>query len=198
MLEILIKFAPRLATLINLRPQDHFIRPDPKKSLITAIIIPEHETKNSRSLTYPVKEGTAELLDLWITQFRPLIAPLRNPYLFPGKGDGPMTLQGVRDSIKRITEERIGVAMNPHLFRHFAAKMFLNAIPGSYEGVRQLLGHALASSATRMYCDTEDQAATEMFDKILETERAALGVKKRQKRRRPKTKISKKQIRKAS
>ena len=79
-----------------------------------------------------------------------------------------------------------------------AAKMFLNAIPGSYEGVRQLLGHALASSATRMYCDTEDQAATEMFDKILETERAALGVKKRQKRRRPKTKISKKQIRKAS
>jgi hypothetical protein len=190
MLEILTKFAPRLGTIINLRMMDHLIRPELKKGLITAIMIPDHETKNSRNLTYPVTEATAELLNLWITEFRPKISSSDNPYLFPGKDNGPMTLQGVRDSIKKITGERVGVALNPHIFRHLAAKTFLNAMPGAMDQVQQFLGHSLMSTSTRMYCDIEDHAATEIFDKILETARETLGVKNRKLKRRPKPKKS--------
>jgi hypothetical protein len=83
--------------------------------------IPADHTKNSRELVYPISEVTVGRLGRWLQEFRSLGASQQNPYLFPGKGNGPMTWQGVRDSIKAITEERLGVAVNPYAFRHLAA-----------------------------------------------------------------------------
>lgn len=186
MIEILLKFLPRLGNLIGLRLDQHLMRPDPKTNLISAIIIPAHETKNSRELTYPVSAKTAALLDRWIREFRLHNAAPSNPYLFPGKDDKPMTRQGVRDSIKTITKEKVGVAVNPHLFRHFAAKTFLKAMPGAYEPLRQLMGHAALSTTTNSYCGEEGEAATAQFDQILEVDRLTLGAAKPAAKCRPK------------
>jgi site-specific recombinase XerD len=89
-----------------------------------------------------------------------------------------MTRQGVRDTIKAITEERLGVAINPHAFRHLAARIFLDARPGAYESVKQLLGHADVNTTIRSYCGTEGEAAVKQFDEILEAHNKALGMKK--------------------
>lgn len=178
MLALLLKCPMRLGNIIGLRLDEHLIRPDPKTGLITAIIIPADQTKNSRELVYPISEVTAGLLDCWLRAFRPLGAAPGNPYLFPGKSNGPMTRQGVRDTIKAITEERLGVAINPHAFRHLAARMFLDALPGAYESVRQLLGHADVNTTIRSYCGTEGEAAMKQFDEILEADHQTLGMKK--------------------
>ena len=149
MLELLLKCPMRLGNVIGLRLDEHLVRPDPRTGVITAIIIPAEQTKNERELVYPISAATAAVLERWFRQFRPLSASPRTPHLFPGKGDGPMTRQGVRDSIKAITRERLGVAINPHAFRHLAARTFLDEIPGAYESVRQLLGHADLKTTTR-------------------------------------------------
>jgi integrase len=186
-IELLNKFAPRLSNIINLRVEDHLTRPDPRRTLISEILIPAHETKNGRNLTYPVSAATAKILELWIHRFRPYAAENCNPYVFPGKGKGPMTLQGMRDSVKRITEERVGVAVNPHGFRHLAAKTYMNAVPGGLEGIRQLLGHADNSAATRMYSDWENEAATKHFDSILESDLDISGSSVTKQKKRPNT-----------
>jgi integrase len=189
-LVLLLKCPMRLGNVIGLRLDEHMVRPDPKTGLITAIIIPAVQTKNSRELVYPISEVTAGNLDRWLREFRPLGASPANPYLFPGKGDGPMTRQGVRDTIKAITEERLGVAINPHAFRHLAARIFLDARPGAYESVKQLLGHADVNTTIRSYCGTEGEAAMKQFDEILETDHQTLGMKKAPRPRLPKARKS--------
>src|SRR5262249_6282047 len=44
-------------------------------------------------------------------------------------------------AIERTVLRRIGVKITPHQFRHLAAKFALDANPGAYELVRQLLAH---------------------------------------------------------
>ena len=78
-----------------------------------------------RGLTLPISETTATRLDTWTRQFRPFSAAAGNPYLFPGKRLRPMTRAGLRDTLKAITDERLGFEINPHAFRHLAGYIFL-------------------------------------------------------------------------
>jgi integrase len=178
MIEILCKLPLRLGNLRGLRLDQHLVRPDPKSRKITAIVIPASETKNRRQLTYPVTETTSEVLDIWICNFRPLIAEPGNLYFFSGRALMPMTRAGIRDSIKTITHDRIGVPVNPHAFRHLAAETFLEAFPTAYESVRRLLGHASIQTTTNSYCQSESKAAIRIFDAILETDADTLAIKR--------------------
>lgn len=57
--------------------------------------------------------------------------------------------------------------MNPHLFRHQAAKIWLEANPGSYEAVRRLLGHSDYSHTLNLYTGFETRAATREFADLM-------------------------------
>jgi integrase len=160
---------------MGLRLDKHLLRPDPKSHRITLIMIPAEETKNGQELTLPISETTAKLLDIWIRQFRPSSAAMGNRYLFPGKGLGPKTRAGLRDTLKAITGERLGIAINPHAFRHLAGYIFLKEHPGHYEDVRKLLGHKSITTTVRSYCGLEGESAAVRFDKIIEDQRQTLG-----------------------
>jgi integrase len=175
LLEILCKCPMRLGNLLDLRLDKHVLRPDPKSHRITMIMIPDKETKNEQELMLPISETTATRLDIWIRHFRPFSAAVGNPYLFPGKGLGPMTRAGLRDTLKAITDERLGIAINPHAFRHLAGYIFLKEYPGHYEEVRKLLGHKSITTTVRSYCGLEGESAAVRFDKIIEDQRQTLG-----------------------
>lgn len=174
MLEVLIKFAPRLGNLLTLRLDQHLVRSSPKSGRVTAIIIPASETKNQRELFFPVSEATAKLLEDWIMTFRPRSVETSNHFLLPGKGLGPMTRQGVRDSICTVTDERIGIRLNPHLFRHIAAKTITTETNAGLEGVRQFLGHSSIVTASRAYVPFQQDAAYRQFDALIEQRRTRL------------------------
>jgi integrase len=53
----------------------------------------------------------------------------------------------------------LGVKLTPHQFRHLAAKIALDANPGAYELVRQLLGHKILKTTTNFYAGIDTRRA---------------------------------------
>ncbi len=67
------------------------------------------------------------------------------------------------ECIKRET----GLAMHPHLFRHLAAKLFLEVKPGQFEVVRQMLKHKTLQTTTDFYAETSNSFAHEHYDNVV-------------------------------
>lgn len=185
LIEVLLKCPMRLGNLLLLRLDEHFIRPDPTEDSITAIVIPPEQTKNNVALVYPLSAKTSALLTRWLREFRSQLADPDSPYVFPGVGKNPMTRQGMRDTIKKITRERLGIAINPHAFRHLAGKTLLIAHPGAMNNVKLALGHKSITTGERSYVDEEQAAAISRLDKIIENERESLRRRKKSKKRKP-------------
>lgn len=172
-LQFLSRIPLRLANVVGLRLDSHLQRSDPRRGAITHIVIPPHETKNSRAINMPVSKETDDFLQEWIRDFRPLVAAADCHYLFPGHGTGdrPMTPQGMRDAIKTVTRENVGVKLSPHQFRHLVAHQFLEESPGDYEDVRRLLGQASLTTTVRHYSGTESAASARRLDEIINARR---------------------------
>ena len=66
----------------------------------------------------------------------------------------------ISDTIHRYT----GMHINPHLFRHIAAKLYLDGNPGGYEVVRRVLGQRSINTTLRFYTGLETASAVRHFD----------------------------------
>ena len=62
---------------------------------------------------------------------------------------------------------RTGLEVHPHLFRHLAAKLHLEAHPGDYETVRRLLGHKKMDTTVGFYAPISTKAAYASYAKVL-------------------------------
>ena len=73
--------------------------------------------------------------------------------------------------------KELGLRVNPHLFRHLCAFLFLKAHPGHYESVRQLLGHKNIQTTTNFYAGFETDEAMHRFNKVIDGFREGTGRK---------------------
>jgi integrase len=63
-----------------------------------------------------------------------------------------------------VVHKHAGLRVNPHLFRHIGAKLFLDGNPGAYEVVRRVLGQRSIETTTNYYTGCETAAAVRHFD----------------------------------
>ena len=76
--------------------------------------------------------------------------------------------------IKTYLRKRAGIVMTPHQFRHLAAKIMLRHEPGSYETVRQNLGHKTLKTTIRFYAGEDTRAAGLHHQQLVEKAAARL------------------------
>ena len=57
--------------------------------------------------------------------------------------------------------------MNPHLFRHATAKLYLRVNKGDYETVRRVLAHRSIVTTTKFYTGLVTAPAVRHFDEII-------------------------------
>lgn len=169
LIDFLLHIPLRRANVQNLRFDQHLHRADPRSGLITGVLIADHETKGSKQIVASVEHELGAMMETWITRFRMVNAAPGCPYLFPGHGSGhrPISPQALRDAVRQTTERYLGVAITPHQFRHIAARRYLEAYPGQYEAVRQMLDHASVETTRRSYSGEDYKATMERFDELL-------------------------------
>ena len=93
--------------------------------------------------------------------------------LFPGYRSRTRRVSTFRDTLTMTIKHAMGVHLNPHLLRHFAAWLFLQHHPGAYERVRRILGHRSLAVTVSTYTGLETDAAARQLDSVVLRERSA-------------------------
>jgi integrase len=138
------------------------IRPGRGKNL--HIVLEPEEVKNREPLDFPLPPDSVALIERYLSEFRPRLAPPGCTALFPGRGGGSKSLNALRDQICATVHRYTGMRVHVHWFRHAEAKLFLDDNPGSYEVVRRVLGHRSKSTTTTYYTGLETASAVRHFD----------------------------------
>ena len=161
----------------------NLLRTSPDKKLFTFRFAP-WEIKNARWVNVDVVGDDAEILQDWITNWRPRLIELQgldasNPYLFPGsatpkrdEGD-PMDLPTGCYSTSAFLElwedasAILGVHETPHRMRHVVALLILLNKPGNYALVASVLGNTEKTAKRHYGRDDGQDAAREIRAALL-------------------------------
>jgi integrase len=164
-IEILLMAPLRLDNLARLDLEQNLVRPGRGPGM--HIVIERENVKNGESLDYPLPPPSVTLIERYLAEFRPRLASSRCTALFPGRGDGPKSPNALREQITKTVHRHTGMQMNPHLFRHATAKLYLDANRGDYETVRRVLAHRSITTTTTFYTGLETGPAVRHFDETI-------------------------------
>lgn len=162
--ELALMWPARIANLSKIHLQQNVIRTGTGRAARMILHFDAGEVKNNKDLEAELPPGAVQMVNLFIRRYRPLLLQAPSDYLFPHRDGGPRHRGVIWGSLTKLTRQHVGVAINPHLFRHLGVQLFLNAHPGNYEVARRTLGHSSIDTTTRSYAGAEDHASIRMFD----------------------------------
>jgi Phage integrase family len=155
-----------------------------KPALVT---IRGDETKNDVPLEFEIPTVLADRLQAYRNEIAPAVIGERPNAVFVTFTGKPRTAAAIKVAIERTVLRYLGVKITPHQFRHLAAKISLDANPGAYELVRQLLGHKNLKSTTNSYAGIDTRRAGRAHaDLIMKIRETNSGQGRRRRKPRPK------------
>ena len=131
------------------------------------IVLAAHEEKNTKDLEFTLPSGLCKYLDTYVSRCLPILVRGGSTYLFPNTTGGTKREDGLSVQIKTFVKRETGLILNAHLFRHLAAKLYLERNPGDYPTVQMLLGHKDLQTTLRAYVGMEQGDAIKRFDKMM-------------------------------
>jgi integrase len=136
------------------------------------LVCTAEEVKNSQHTEFELPTETIRMIDQHVATRSPRLCPPATPWLFPRRdGSGPVHSDSLSKRIRKRIRRETGLTINPHLFRHFAAMLLLDAHPGAYEAARRLLGHSRLSSTLNQYTGLETATAARLFAEVIDAAR---------------------------
>ena len=135
------------------------------------LVIPGHDVKNKEDLTFPMPQAIVDLIKVYLDRYRPLLLKKTSTKLFISRNGRPKTPAEIGALLPKFIKKHTGLEMNVHIFRHFAAYLYLKAHPGHYESVRQLLAHKDVSTTVRFYTKLEQIESFRQYDTVIDSYR---------------------------
>ena len=157
----------RINNLLGTNLHTNILRSHTGKDASVALYYPPEQVKNNKALEVPLPRATAQMLDLYLSKYRQMLVDKPSPWLFPALDGEPKVASVMSADIQKLMRERVGFHVNPHSFRHVAAKLYLTAHPGQYEIVQRILGHKNRDTTFKYYCELEAEEAFKHFDAVL-------------------------------
>jgi integrase len=161
-------YAPiRLQNLASLTFDVHlFVREGP--GAISSLELPAGEVKNKREAAFDLPPHLARMLIEYRNRIAPKIIGYRPSRLFVNVDGFPKTQWTVAWTIRTYLRKRAGIKLSSHQFRHVGALVVLDAEPGNFETVRQLLGHASLHVTTSAYTGISTRRAARHHQRLVE------------------------------
>src|SRR5829696_4349874 len=168
----ILTYAPlRVANLSALAFEQTLFVPkrDHQESLIE---IPAAQMKNREPFSISLPAKITGMLRTYRSQI--LSGSSRGSgFLFDGGRGKPKLPTTISWLIERTIRRHLGLEMTAHQFRHLAAKVILDADPGAYESVRQLLGQRNLATTVNFYAGLDTRRAGRHHAALIEKELAA-------------------------
>lgn len=158
----------RSGTLRALEWEAEFSWSRPGREGICHLIVPAHKTKSDRPLEFELPGRVADLLRIFLTEYRPNLPGAEGPYLITSPSGGMLSRQAFREGISSALKKEIGLEMHPHLFRHAVAKIAVERDPGAYLTMSRMMGHTTINTTLAHYLGTETKAAARHMDSLLQ------------------------------
>ncbi len=164
----ILTFMPvRPRNLSNLSFDTHlFVRAG--ADAISTLELSASEVKNNIELAFDIPPHLAKMLIEYRERIAPKVVGHRPTRLFVNADGTPKSQATVAWLISTYAKRRTGIVLTPHQFRHLSAKVLLDAQPGCFESVRQLLGHKRRSTAIDAYAGFDCRRAGLHHQRLIE------------------------------
>ncbi|MDO5642600.1 MAG: site-specific integrase [Paracoccus sp. (in: a-proteobacteria)] len=139
---------------------------------LAQITVPNVEVKgrgiDDPDLMIPLDRHASQRLRFYLDKIRhKLLLPgdEENPFLFPAQGGETHGSAFMRllTRLMRHAHRIVGVAMNPHLYRHFVGWTWLKRDPNRLPDVQRLLGHKRLETTLAYYAEIDEALALDRW-----------------------------------
>lgn len=157
----------RVQNLSDLSFETHlFLRPG--RGATSTLELSNGEVKNKRDLAFDIPSSVASMLLEYRDRIAPRIIGHRPARLFVKVDGTPKGQRSVALLIASYARRRAGIVLSPHQFRHLSAKVLLDAQPGAFETVRQLLGHKNDQTTVNAYAGIDSRRAVRHHQHLID------------------------------
>jgi integrase len=159
----------RLGALCSLRMDRHFNWSGGGMKGDLIIEFDEGELKNDEPASFPIPREVANLIRIYWTRFRPLQDPRGSPFLFCGQDPNrPKNKITFSTSLTQLVFDRLGLRVNPHLYRHIVHLVVLRKFPGAYALVARVLTHRSIATTIQNYSHFDGELAVRAYQRMVE------------------------------
>src|SRR5262249_20125571 len=141
----------RVGTLSKIHLTNNIIRSGHGRAQRVFLHFAADQVKNGEPVEVELPPHLVTMIDTYLARYRPLLLAEPSDHLFPARNGGPRSCSTIYGSVTSITRRYVGKPVNPHLFRHITATLFLERRPGDYETVRRTLTHKSLDMAHQHY-----------------------------------------------
>ena len=131
------------------------------------------KVKNRIELAFDIPSDVAKMLIEYRNRIAPKVIGHRPDKLFVRADGTPKNQWAVAWLIRTYLKRRVGIVFSSHQFRHLSAKVLLDAQPGNFETVRQLLGHKSLRTTVGAYAGIDSRRAGRHHQRLVEEALAA-------------------------
>jgi integrase len=170
LLAFILFFPIRIKNVAGLDLDKHFVRPVGSATGRWLVHFDPHEVKNKTAIDGSLNEHLSAMLARYVEVFRPVLLKTTTSKLFIGQNGTEKDPHTLGRQFFNLIKRCLGLKVNAHLMRHFAGFVYLEANPGHYEPVRQMLGHKNIDTTIRFYSGTATKAAFERYDALISAE----------------------------
>ena len=158
-----------------------FVRTEPGAT--STFELDSEEVKNDADLGFDIPTHLAKMLHEYRDRIAPKHIGHRPRRVFVNLDGTPKSQATVSYLISSYARRRAGIVITPQQFRHLSAKNMLDANPGNFEGVKQLLGHKNIKT-TMIYAGINSRRAARHHQSLIDEAVAAqMPVRKRRRKK---------------